>query len=468
MSDVLADIVSNLRSIYGGGRRWIIATEVLVGAGGMVSWLEQLGAESALVIASAPGTGDPPNPDFAPNPIVFDVVSATMMEAIRQSSELLANLPIEAVARVDAYDPGHELRVLGTIFDDGRPVAGRAKYAARPIAWQQLEDKTTVDELWDAIGVTRASSEIAAAHDLAELEAASERIDQGSGTVWAADSREGFHGGASFTRHVRTSEDMLKVQGDFAAIADSIRVMPFLEGVPCSIHGIVFDDYVIALRPCEMLVFRRPDGSFHYGRAATFWDPPGTDREQMRTMARDVGAHLREHFSYRGAFTVDGVMTEVGFRPTELNPRFGAALGTIFAALELDGVLLNFAIVEGEDADWRPRELEGLMLEAADRDRRGGTMAVVPVHIAETERVDLAFEDGAFRFAEGGDVVAAKAMRGPHSAGGIVFATFVPEVTPIGASCGPRAAAALAFLDEVWSLGIGPLEPATDARSIRS
>ena len=83
--------------------------------------------------------------------------------------------------------------------------------------------------------------------------------------------------------------------------------MPFLEGIPCSIHGVVF----------------HPD--------------------------RRVGAGLRERVGYRGAFTVDGVLAAQGFLPTELNPRLGAGLSTM--TRDLPGLpvgLLDRVLIEGE------------------------------------------------------------------------------------------------------------------------
>ena len=38
---------------------------------------------------------------------------------------------------------------------------------------------------------------------------------------------------------------------------------------------------------------------------------------------------------FRGAFTVDGVATADGFRPTEVNPRFGAGLMTITHGIDV-------------------------------------------------------------------------------------------------------------------------------------
>jgi hypothetical protein len=459
--DLVTHITTELRSVYG-ERKWIIATDVLAGAASTAGALQRLGATSALCVAASPGTGAGPDPEFAPDPIVFDVSAASMMEGIRASAEQLANLPAKAVAQIDAFDPERVTRVIGTIFDDGRPVGGRTKYGARPASWQALEDKVTVDALWDAIGVQRAESRIVLATDVDALRAATREMDRGDGAVWSADAREGFHGGAAYTRWVETEEQILAVQAELQPHADQIRVMPYLRGIPCSIHGMVFDGYVVALRPCEMIVFRQPGGRFLYAHAATFWDPPQSDRDEMRAVARRTGEYLRTTVDYRGAFTVDGVMTSEGFRPTELNPRFGAALGKIGLSVDLPLPLLNFALVERESCDWRPREFEALLLEAADVQRAGATMAVFPKVVTEMAEMPLVYREDRFRPAEDGEEPDANAKLGPSAAGGIVFVTFVSDRTPAGPSVAPRAAAALAWADEHWQLGIGPLSPAVD------
>ena len=46
-----------------------------------------------------------------------------------------------------------------------------------------------------------------------------------------------------------------------AAHCDRVRVMPFLDGGPCSIHGIVFPDHIAASRPVEMVTLRRGRGT---------------------------------------------------------------------------------------------------------------------------------------------------------------------------------------------------------------
>src|SRR5689334_17767166 len=77
------------------------------------------------------------------------------------------------------------------------------------------------------------------------------------------------------------------------------------------------------------MVTLRQSPRLRYCGAATFWDPAQHRRTEMREVARRVEETLRGTMGYRGAFTIDGVMTEQGFLPTELNPRFGAGLGVI-------------------------------------------------------------------------------------------------------------------------------------------
>jgi hypothetical protein len=239
--------------------------------------------------------------------------------------------------------------------------------------------------------------------------------------------------------------------------------MPFVEGIPCSIHGVAFDDYTVALRPCEMLVFRRPGQSqLHYGKAATFWDPPAQDRRQMRDIARRVGDHLRAEFGYRGAFTVDGIASREGFLPTELNPRFGAALAVMTSKLDLPLMLLNLAVVEGERIDWQPRELERWILEVADTHRSGSGMAFTNQSQTETRCAELSWTGDAFRLAHDTEPADATATLGPSAMGGFVRVDLDPARTPVGPSVAARVAAALACVDGHWGLGIGQLEPAQD------
>src|SRR5204863_3718041 len=101
----------------------------------------------------------------------------------------------------------------------------------------------------------------------------------------------------------------------YAAHCDVVRVTPFVDGVPCSIHGIVLPNGIVVLRPVELASLRDPAaGRFRYSGMGTTWDPPAVETAGMRDLARRLGHHLRARFDYRGGFGIDGVLTSDGFR----------------------------------------------------------------------------------------------------------------------------------------------------------
>ena len=446
------------------GRPWIVAQDVLPACTGLAEALVELGADRVFCLAGARGVGDPPDVDRFPQ-AVLGIQGTSIMGSIRATQAAFTDLPADVRARLDDFDPDRAARVVANLFSEGTPLAGRREYGTRAPAWRALEDKTVIDRVWDEAGIPRAPSQVVAAeHDA--LRRAAAALDQGLGTVWVGDNREGFHGGAEYLRWVRNEAQGEEAAAFFAAHCDSVRVMPFLDGIPCSIHGLVFPDTEIALRPCEMVVFRVPGASrLAYAGSATFWDPPAADRDELRRAARAVGRHLRKRVGYRGFFTMDGVMTAAGFRPTELNPRFGAALGTMsFALPSLPLYLLHLAIVEGADLDWRPAALESLLVESADANRRARGVQLVEKRIEENHELAIVEERGSWRIATDTEVADATLQLGPNPMGGFLRVVLSPERTPIGPSVGPRVAGALRFASDHWGLGFPVLEPAPERR----
>jgi hypothetical protein len=144
------------------GRRWVAAFDVLGGLGRFAERMARQGAEGLFVIAGSRGTGDLPPPGFA-SWQVLGISADTIMNGIREFEGALVDLPADVVAAVDEFDPEGSARVLRTVVAVDHPVAARDCYGTRPAAWAELEDKLSVDQLWDAAGVTRAASVIAAA-----------------------------------------------------------------------------------------------------------------------------------------------------------------------------------------------------------------------------------------------------------------------------------------------------------------
>jgi hypothetical protein len=443
------------------GKKLIIAGGVLARSGPRATAFRELGAQRPFLLASGRGTGPQPTEDEAAS-FSLDVNASTLMDEIRETERRLTDLPEAALAALDAYDPDREALVLGMAFSQAGELAGRRVIGARPAPWEALEDKVVVDELWDAAGVARARSDVVAAAPDALREAAV-RLDRGDGTVWAGDASEGFNGGADYVRWVRRADDRPEAEAFFTAHCERVRVMPFLDGVPTSIHGFVHGGEIAVFRPVELLTLRTPTNRFRYAGVATYWDPPPADRDQMRDVARRVGAELQRRVGYRGGFTVDGVLTSEGFRPTELNARFGAGMTPVTAGLGLPLNLIQVLAVDEPSADLRPAELERIVLEYADASRGGGAYTLIPQRRTETQSHAVAERDGVFVHATD-DVRVGDVVIGPASIGGLV--SYQPDhaKVAVGPSFAPVVVRAFAFADEHLGTALGPLEAARPAR----
>lgn len=343
------------------GRKVIVVLDVLVASAAAADRLRDLGVEDMLLVGGSRGTGEI-DVDVERDAVLLGTGGDDLMGAIRAFEAAIDDPPEALREAIAAFDPGGEALVITTMFSARRDVCGREVFGSRESRWLALEDKTTIDALWDAAAVPRAPSAIVAA-DLEELLRASEPLDRGLGTVWVADNREGWHGGGAGLRWVRTRGDAERAAADLARIADVVRVMPFLDGRPCSIHGWVLGDEVIASRPCEAVMWRETGVArlWYGGASATTWRPDAASTEEMRDVVLRVGRHLRDAVGYRGVFTVDGVLTRDGFRPTELNPRFGAAIATLGRGAGLPLYLLHCLSIDAPDLDWRSAELEALL-----------------------------------------------------------------------------------------------------------
>jgi hypothetical protein len=223
--------------------------------------------------------------------------------------------------------------------------------------------------------------------------------------------------------------------------------MPYLDGVPCSIHGYVLDDGVAVFRPVELVVLRSAaDGRFVFAGLSTWWDPPVSVREQMREVARRTGTLLADRVGYRGAFNVDGVSTRDGFRPTELNPRFTVALATLVPQLPLE--LLHANVVAGYSAGITAADLEQLVVATADADRRAYPLASCRHRLADLVTARI----------REGMVLARPAV----TSGSIVSFAPADGVLRPGGRIAGLLAGVLRFADRQWGCDFGDLSVAPD------
>jgi hypothetical protein len=448
------------------GIPWLACGDVLVSAATMASTLLDLGAEKVLAIGATRGTG--PLPD-RPGLELLDLGmrAGSMMQAIRGSLALMADLPDAAKARVEAFDPHRRAHVQASFLYGGATVLGRPVLGARAEAWQALEDKMIIDALWDAVGLRRAPSAIVPA-TLDALSSAADRLAGPMGSVWVGDNREGWHGGATMLRWVRTADEARLAAEFLASHCDRARVMPFLDGIPCSIHAFVLADQVVPLRPCEMLVLRVPNSSqLAYAGSSTLWDPGRAQAAAMRDAVRRVGEHIRDSVGYRGTFTLDGVMTDQGFLPTELNPRFGGALTRMGGSLpELPLLLLHAAIASGAALDLRVADLAALIVAESGRSPIAKGMYMADAAGIEPATLSIAQgDDGAWRVVEDGEAAHGQLTVGPSATGSILFATIHPGHLEPGQSVAPAVCQTLSLAGRHWGLSLPDLTPAPDHRA---
>ena len=252
----------------------------------------------------------------------------------------------------------------------------------------------------------------------------------------------------------------------FAGPFDHVRIMPFLEGIPCSIHGWVFPDTTVSFRPCEMLVFRQKDTpKFAYGGASTLWEPRPEVAHEMRSAAVRVGEYLRSRVGYRGCFTIDGVATTQGFRPTELNPRFGGAMGRMASSVPgLPLYMLHRATIENLDMDFRATELEELLVHATTTDPavKGMFLSEGVTDISPVERPVLRGEDGVLRWAADSETAEGVIRIGPSPSGTICNVVLEAAYLPTGVSAAPYLIEGLRLAQRTWDLGIPELVAAPD------
>ncbi|MFQ5966764.1 MAG: hypothetical protein ACE5MI_04020 [Acidimicrobiia bacterium] len=438
------------------GRKWVVAIDAAAGATELIKTLREWGAPDVMLVASTEGVGDLPE-DI---PIYYTRSRGpTVMKGFRAFFAALRDPSADLVEALDAFDSDHEALVILPPFGDlGREVVGRRVYGDRRPEWASLENKMLVDELWDSTGVERAPSEIVL---VADAPAAATRLASGLGTVWVADNTEGWHGGGDYTRWVRGPDLHGEAVDWFAARARHVRVMPFLDGIPCSIHAYIASDGIATFRPVEIVILRRKDErGLVYGGVASIWDPPSGIRSEMRAAASAVATELQQRVDYRGPFGIDGVCTADGFRPTELNPRLSAGLGIQALKAELPLGTLTRAFLAGE-IEVEAARLEEVIVTGADANRLGGMGVPVTLQIDPTS-TGIRFVGTKAQPVDAEDDPDATMEVGPSSSGSFIRMRMEADRLDVGRSVAPYAASSVALAAELWSFDFPELEPAPD------
>lgn len=346
-------------------KKWIVAPAITDAKRWTVP-LHDANSYDVLVLDGGytPRVGDDPRVnrfDLSIKPKTLIGFVNSYMRALESPSRDLA----EAIA---AFDSEKRAKVLLSGLLSAERVLGRDCFGARQKHWAALEDKTVIETYWDSIGIPHMESALVSLNHT-DAWAAAQKLDRGDGTVWSGDSFSGFNGGGAFVRKVQSRKQSIDALDYFRQRCSLIRIAPFLPGTPCSIHGLVVPGGGVAIfRPVELLVLSDSASSeFKYIGASTYWDPSLRRRDEMRRYGRSLARWLADRFDYRGAFTLDGIMTVNGFFPTEINTRVGDGLWILCDSVpDFPLVLLDAMIREGIQEDYRITELERMVIAASD------------------------------------------------------------------------------------------------------
>lgn len=449
------------------GRKVIGSFELLAGMTSWVANLQRWGAERPLLIADGRGTGPVPDSSAAEIVVVEPPGYTSVTDQVRARMQPQQRLTPEVVAAVEAYDPERTAAWWASPVALNEPLLGRPVLGGRPPAQARLEDKLLVDELLEAVEAPRAPAvQAPATYD--DGMRATERVLEAAGgdsVVWSGDARGGTNGGGDYVRWIRSPAHARDAAAFFAEHCDRIRVSAFLEGVPCSIHGICLPDGVVVLRPVELATLRSLEtGRFLSAGLGTTWDPPSSDADDMRQLARRLGRHLQDRAGYRGGFGLDGVLTADGFRVTELNPRLSGGLTRLHrAAPQAQLELVHVNALLGRDVGRAAARIEEEALTLLEDRRIVDVLTLSPRRVLD-EHVEVpvaAGEAGLEATADEANLVGSVAG-GPSSLGTFFRLTLLDGVARAGERMASYGVLLVDLLDRTWGAGLGPVQMAPE------
>lgn len=467
-ADMMSDVtdIGRRLSDFVGGRPIVLVGDSLESLAVEAKPFLAANASQVLLVADGIGLSDPPGDDRL-HWRLQNVCDTRPGVGRRRSAQQLGNLDPSIIAWLDARDPHRE----GMVFNfngrfHGPQVGGRHVVGAPRPEWVALEDKTHVGSLWREADIRALSARIVRV-ELDRLLDTSAKLDRGRGVVWAGDARDGVHAGLELTWWIRDALDAEIAFEAASARCDRVRVSSFVEGVPCSIHGIVTNDGVGAMRPTEAFILRTkdPGGMISVG-AGTGWEAPEADRQAMRASVKRVGAALRDMVDYRGSFSLDGVLGRDGFVASEINPRLGRAFRMIGElSPELGLVAHAQLLADGWELGLTADEVDNLVVEIADSTPIEQAQLHLP-YAPLRQRVGLAWGDGEYHKARNPSPAIAHLECGPayFYYPGLVRLTVEPaDMRPreFGAA---RVASAFSKAGELLSLPLGHFDPAQPVR----
>lgn len=222
---------------------------------------------------------------------------------------------IPAQHPLDQRDPRRLAAVLAidplTVPNDERSSLG-----VRNPVWQLFEDKTVIDCLWDRLGVPRPAS-VVGDHTL-DLIAASRAVNRGDGVVCAVQTAgaEASANASGISWWSDGRPDLYLPRGS------RVKIPPLLIGRAMRLHGLITDDLIAPFPTMNVVTLPR----FPLHQFLCCGCVPAPLEMWAVDLTRQLGSGLRDLLGYRGVFSVDGILADRRFLPTDLNTRITSAI----------------------------------------------------------------------------------------------------------------------------------------------
>ena len=378
---------------------------------------------------------------------VVELPECTLAFELRAYHNALQQIGETQQADIDAFDPECQAIVMGAFWFELSSVAGRRVFGQRQPSWILYEDKCAVSLIWDRANIVQAKSEIIPALCLRE----------GPPEGWnypfvlSGDSLNGITGGGSHVRAIHSIEQLEAHRPFFESDCSQLRLMEYIDGISCSIHGMVVDNVVLSSIPIEMVVVPRTDGKFMYMGASTHWEPTPSEQAHLQETVRKVGHALREEADFRGTFTLDGVLKNGQFYPTEINTRAGAGIFALYSESHTLYYLLDLMLKDGQPSDLDISALQDWMYTTADSNR--STRAWGGAEIdgeCPNETHSLTFQAGKWLRIDDGAEGATTLSISEGPTGAFMMLAISSETLTRGELLNPYVQAAMEYCDTQW------------------
>lgn len=405
-----------------------------------------------LVLANPDGKGPP---DYA---FSFEVGAATVDDWFAGIEERLSEPSQSLMDALDRFDPERTAGILAPpLRHIGPRLLGRRHLGWRRPSWAAYEDKTFTDTFWSRAEIQTMRSVVEVPTSPTALERAFSECDDGLGVVISIDASQKINSGSDGVFYAPDVESLKSISAQIASRCERVRVAAFVEGLSCSIHGIVFDSDVAVFRPIEQVILRHGPRMPLLGGNA-LWTPTDQQSSAARSLAKRVGERLRVEASYRGAFGLDMILSVDGWLPIEINARLGGfiANGGPLSRFGVPVELVHMLAVEGTEAAIDARELETLMLQAfdlCDRTELALTLEIVGPVTKRSGRFQWVDEQfGPTTAPNEEDVIVEwRARLGGDS---VLTLSFPRCPQYVNAALGPFVVALLKTVSKMWALSI--------------